>query len=1779
MKQKSFAILNKGMNRDTSISKTGESSVYENYNIRITATDHDTLLSVTNERGTKAITLSSTIEGELVGWNVLNEYIILFTVSGTTSRIYRVKKKTEPYEVVLLHSGNLGFSTDHPIESICSFETENIQKVYWTDGINPLRMINIVADSDEQSYWDDTFFDANREMAFDVKVDITKDNSGNTRPNGVIQYMMTYYNKHGQETGYAWMSDLIYLSPVGSGGSADETNNNKVTLEISDWDKRFTHYRIYSIFRSSYNGQPVAYLVTDDKTHYDQTTIKVIDDFAHQTSVDPTSLLYLGSKPAVFETMTQKDGTLFLGGIKLNSLGQAYKDFVQLVQDTMIVHSGRHAVIGTDWETNSNYLSFIHSDSEAASGLIPDIDLQDRGGAYSYDNQLDGSSSQITSFKGGEKYRFGLVFRDKNGATTDTIWIGDKVNGKYPAVIGAKIRRVVVQCSLPLTVVTAAKNLGFKTAQLMIAEATYADRAVKAQGILNPTVFNVWNRYTGRIYSMPSWITRPRSSEIANRHFEVIHNSNTKSGEIQCNFWSNDEDPTPYYRIKNYGAGNAEYVDELPGVGDYDYAMLIYEISRGDGGFGKKRYSGTAFAVYMRLNGNSIADANAYVFKGTDLYPNEALTNWSEFSDNGIDFRVFCTSDVGDGYDDTAKTNLYTKLHKALTDNCYDLASYFISDSLFSTWCDNAADTGAYTGHKSWNRQYPSVSDKQNSPWDAANYNPGGSSSSSKWISLGSSSSSSASSQRRAYSPSYYKKNLMFVDENVVTLDSPEITYEALQMDGVENCKLRVVGYAPVTSRISDTFVDASAAALSGGGFVNDKYAGTESHSDLAGITTWPMWREKGLIPIPTGSKGEESNYKLPEKIEERNSSNYIKDGAVVNYWLYMWQKSGVIDDYVDEDVTVFDGDAYSRIRSKAFGNLYYTQKTVFHNNATSAPWQSGTLGDGNLRIFRYTHSQYLNLTIGDESKYYDGIIDDVISMPGSNKYPVLCSDGAFDDETNELVGSPFLYTGAPVPLTYASGAHAVISLPSGLNTQRTKYVQQLLPKLYNTELSYPPTHDATFTGGLLPWIKEQGDVVLYVSWDHDYPTFDIVGNFSLTDERVSLFSTVTWGQQDDDFVRYVWGPAIAANFNNSIYARIPARLGNTVYELLVDISEFYYYRPDPDLGEPTLEIDNAKVLAAYVSGGSDSAVLVDYTWYPDGGQSGGPNHQGWKNLQMSTGTLADVSAGAYPYIDYDVDEEKIYITPITGAGGLRSGEPYLLIGELYYDYTGNDTRYGGITESAIQSCRFIPAGPQAILGSSALSLVGNQGDTYFQRWEDLRTTPLSKSSQNGVFDIVSVMLETHINIDGRYDKLHGTRHITAIEKEEYGNINRAYSQRDNFITNRDLDSDFDLDAYKSSLTWTLQKHESALTDEWMHITLANTLNLDGDKGDVTALRRYQNSILAFQPKGISEILFNSRTQLSTNEGVPVEIGNSGKVDGKNYITNKYGSTNKWAITEGKTGVFFVDNYNKALCRFSGQGVENLSAKLGFSAWFRGKNTLSPWTPSGFGNFVSFYDRINSEVYFLKAKEDQTDTGDFPCLVYNEVLDTFSSFYGYDQVPMIANVEDELVAFKNGLWRMHEGLYCNFFGQPYDFWMTCRVAPEPTMDKVWTNLEYRSDFFQVLDANGNMLVDEEDLLREENYIPDKTFDSFSAWNEYQSTSEYNPAQLSTDRFPDVRKKFRIWRLDIPRAKKDDYNTNGLSRMRNPWIQFRLMKQNTGAKAGNVSRQLMQLHDIIVKYFE
>ena len=103
-----------------------------------------------------------------------------------------------------------------------------------------------------------------------------------------------------------------------------------------------------------------------------------------------------------------------------------------------------------------------------------------------------------------------------------------------------------------------------------------------------------------------------------------------------------------------------------------------------------------------------------------------------------------------------------------------------------------------------------------------------------------------------------------------------------------------------------------------------------------------------------------------------------------------------------------------------------------------------------------------------------------------------------------------------------------------------------------------------------------------------------------------------------------------------------------------------------------------------------------------------------------------------------------------------------------------------------------------------------------------------------------------------------------------------------------------------------------------------------------------------------------------------------------------------------------------------------------------------------------------------------------------------------------------------------------------------------------------------------------DFMPGEGLLTGNTFDTLEVWNEYQGNKVYLEFTVK-DMYPDKRRKFRIWRMDIPRDRKSKDNPYGLNRIRNPWIYLKLEKDNTNLEEGHNER--MEFHDLAVSYFE
>ena len=533
MEKQIAQFANRGMYQDTSISKATNEFAFENLNVRITALNDNTLFTVTNERDSKELEVVigpgyDSIQGHYLGHAILNDTIILFSASTDADRIYKLEYDKDKEKIIgdILYTGNLNFSTDYPIEALAYYESEDVQKVYWVDGLNYPRMINI------KNVWkssdDDTQFDFNPTVDIIPKVTIKKKYEGlGLFSSGVIQYFISYYDKYGTESAIAWASPLYYINYEDRGASPEDTVTCHFEIEIEGADDSYDNIRIYSLKRSSLNGEVQCNIVTSleiPKDDFNKSRVfKFIDTNRNQELIDPNKLYFIGGNNFIASTLAQKDNTLFLGDIKLKSKtdDNLYSKIKEILEN-----SKKDRIIDGETIKESSLITFMQTKKMV---------LGHTDNYYYNNSQSKKASNTFKTFKRGELYRFAIQFQTKRGEWLSPIWIGDKKCDIIPKidtteVDGLEILKLSdIECNLSQleneTITSTSGSLTFKEALLklfysyrILMADTSNDRSIIAQGVVCPTLFNYDERCNNKPFSIASWIMRPRRGNAVWQH-------------------------------------------------------------------------------------------------------------------------------------------------------------------------------------------------------------------------------------------------------------------------------------------------------------------------------------------------------------------------------------------------------------------------------------------------------------------------------------------------------------------------------------------------------------------------------------------------------------------------------------------------------------------------------------------------------------------------------------------------------------------------------------------------------------------------------------------------------------------------------------------------------------------------------------------------------------------------------------------------------------------------------------------------------------------------------------------------------------------------------------------------------------------------------------------------------------------------------------------------------------------------------------------------------------
>lgn len=284
MQQLQYKIT-KGMNQDVDIQTASPDTAFRLFNIKSQTLDSANNSNLTNEKGNSQIKLvdyntlvETTLSGTVVGViQCTANMIVLFTyVDGTNNYIYKLLYDSENdyIRVKIVAKGNFGipetYTTDGKIvkteiSGIFSYEHSELQKIYWVDGVNQLRYLNVADSNINLPITEANKLNSSPAFKMNHHLEVERINGGGIFTSGVIQYAFTYFNKYGAETNIVDMSPLYYISEETRGVREDEAVGCSFKVTIKNPDTSFDYARIYSIQRTAVNGAPVVKIVGDIK--------------------------------------------------------------------------------------------------------------------------------------------------------------------------------------------------------------------------------------------------------------------------------------------------------------------------------------------------------------------------------------------------------------------------------------------------------------------------------------------------------------------------------------------------------------------------------------------------------------------------------------------------------------------------------------------------------------------------------------------------------------------------------------------------------------------------------------------------------------------------------------------------------------------------------------------------------------------------------------------------------------------------------------------------------------------------------------------------------------------------------------------------------------------------------------------------------------------------------------------------------------------------------------------------------------------------------------------------------------------------------------------------------------------------------------------------------------------------------------------------------------------------------------------------------------------------
>jgi hypothetical protein len=417
-------------------------------------------------------------------------------VPETWNEIYKIDSSNV---ITRIARGQWDIESTYKLDIKANYENENIIKLYFIDGVNPLRYVNVLESSVEMHSIVD-------EVTLDIP-SVALEVTGGGLTAGCVQYVYNLYNLYGSQSVLSPASELLSLAGFYRGFESGELTSYKVKIDIANINlaTAYDAIKVYSIHYQELNQSPKVTLIYDQEVN--NQTLSLYDDGNRSIATLAVSdLLAISPLPLIPNTLEIKRDRLFIANYTqpefnpaIDMRAYSYADSntsFYIKNDGVVEFYSSYVAVATDNDC-------INPDYDTYNKKYNSTDFGGTGLNIEYSFTSQALVTNVTppkSFKRFEIYRIGIILLNAVGQRSPVKWVADF---RVPTTFATN-HVIGLTTNLTSAGVTALEALGVTNYQITIVERKPEDRTILSQGFIVPGC-----KYTTTGYDNVTGFTHP----------------------------------------------------------------------------------------------------------------------------------------------------------------------------------------------------------------------------------------------------------------------------------------------------------------------------------------------------------------------------------------------------------------------------------------------------------------------------------------------------------------------------------------------------------------------------------------------------------------------------------------------------------------------------------------------------------------------------------------------------------------------------------------------------------------------------------------------------------------------------------------------------------------------------------------------------------------------------------------------------------------------------------------------------------------------------------------------------------------------------------------------------------------------------------------------------------------------------------------------------------------------------------------------------------------------